>query len=330
MTAPTTDVPPLLDSGLLEVRDGARLYWETSGVAEGVPVLWLHGGPGSGLRTDRYRAKYDASRNLIVGLDQRGCGRSLPLVTDDLASLASNTTPELIADLEELRTFLGIERWIVTGGSWGSTLALAYAAEHPERAIGVVVAAVTTTSREEVDWITDGVGRIFPEAWASFQAASGRRSGERVVEAYARRLADPADPADRARAAEAWDAWESTHVSLDPAWQPGPMHDDPVERDVFGTLVTHYWAHDAFLPGEEAVLARTERLRGVPVVLIHGRRDISGPAITPWRLHQRLPQSELHIVEEEGHGGRVSTELMREAVARLTTAAGTGSGSAKP
>jgi proline iminopeptidase len=225
-------VPPLLDSGRLALRDGASLYWETSGRTDGVPVLWLHGGPGSGLRGERYRRKFDADRNLVIGVDQRGCGRSLPLVTDDLSSLVGNTTDRLIADLEELRASLGLDRWIVTGGSWGSTLALAYAAEHPERVIGVVVGAVTTTSRDEVDWITEGVGRLFPEAWAAFEAASGRREGERVVEAYARRLADPADAADRARAADDWDAWESVHVSLDPAWRPGPMHDDPVDRAV--------------------------------------------------------------------------------------------------
>ncbi|MBT2504106.1 alpha/beta fold hydrolase [Curtobacterium sp. ISL-83] len=311
-------IPPLLDSGRLALSDGASLYWETSGRAEGVPVLWLHGGPGSGLRGERYRRKFDADRNLIIGVDQRGCGRSLPLVTDDLSSLVGNTTERLITDLEELRVSLGLERWIVTGGSWGSTLALAYAVEHPERVIGVVVAAVTTTSRDEVDWITEGVGRIFPEAWAAFEAASARREGERVVEAYARRLADPADPADRARAADDWDAWESTHVSLDPAWRPGPTRDDLVERAVFGTLVTHYWANDGFLSGDRAILARTDQLADVPVVLLHGRRDISGPVVTPWRLHQRLPHSELHVVEEEGHGGPRQTELMREAVARLT------------
>lgn len=308
----------LLDSGLLHLDDGAELYWETSGVADGVPAVWLHGGPGSGLGAGGYRDRFDPSRNLIVGLDQRGCGRSRPLVVDDLASLPALTTQRMIADLEALREHLGIDRWIVTGASWGSTLALAYAVAHPERVIGVVVFAVTTTSRDEVDWITEGVGRIFPEAWAAFEAASARRPGERVVEAYARRLADPADPADRALAADAWDAWESTHVSLDPAWQPGPTKDDPQERAVFATLVTHFWSRDAFLPGEQAILARTDRLSAAPVVLIHGRRDISGPVITAWRLHQRLPRSELHVVEAEGHGGPVSVELMREAVARLT------------
>lgn len=318
MSSRDNAVPPLLDSGRLALSDGASLYWETSGRTDGVPVLWLHGGPGSGLRGERYRRKFDADRNLVIGVDQRGCGRSLPLVTDDLSSLAGNTTDRLIADLEELRASLGLNRWIVTGGSWGSTLALAYAAEHPERVIGVVVGAVTTTSRDEVDWITEGVGRIFPEAWAAFEAASGRRDGERVVEAYARRLADPADAADRARAADDWDAWEATHVSLDPAWRPGPMHDDPVDRAVFGTLVTHYWANDGFLIGDRTILARTDRLADLPVVLIHGRRDVSGPVVTPWRLHQRLPRSELHVAENEGHGGPGQTELMREAVARLT------------
>lgn len=196
--------PPLepFAHGMLPVGHGNEIYWETSGNPDGEPLVYLHGGPGSGLGAGGYRRRADPSRWLIVGLDQRGCGRSRPLAIDDLAGLRHNTTQDLIADLESLRRHLGIERWVLHGVSWGATLALAYAQCHPDRVRAIVLVAVTSTSRDEIDWITDGVGRLFPEAWHRFAEASQRRDGERVVDAYARRLADPdADPDDREQAA---------------------------------------------------------------------------------------------------------------------------------
>lgn len=177
-----------------------------------------------------------------------------------------------------------------------------------------MLTAVTTGGRDEIDWITEGVGRIFPEAWARFAATTPH--GVRVVEHYARLLRDP-DPAVRAAAADAWDAWEATHISLDPAWVPGPLHDDARERANFATLVTHYWANDCFLPGAASILARTDDLPDVPAVLVHGRRDISGPVITPWHLHRAWPSSELHVVESEGHGGEDEMALTCRAIDRL-------------
>jgi proline iminopeptidase len=154
-----------------------------------------------------------------VGIDQRGCGQSRPLATDALGELHRNTTQSLIEDIEAVRRQLDIERWLVSGVSWGTTLALAYALAHPDRVSELVLVAVTTTSREEVDWITEDVGRIFAKAWQRFEQASGRRDSERIVEAYARRLAT-GDMQDRLKAARAWNDWESTHVSLDPNWVP--------------------------------------------------------------------------------------------------------------
>ena len=306
--------PPIepFKAGWLSVGDGNEIYWETSGNPDGKPVVYFHGGPGSGLGSGSYRRRADPRRHLIVGIDQRGCGRSRPLVTDALQRLPLNTTQALIEDIEAVREHLGIDRWLVTGASWGATLALAYAQAHPQRVTEIVLVAVTTTSREEVDWITDGIGRIFPEAWARFDAASQRKLGERVVEAYARRLATGSE-ADRIAAADSWDDWESIHVSLDPHWRPGPMHSDPAERLIFATLVTHYWANDAFLYGAECITERVHRIAHIPAVLIHGRCDISGPAITPWRLHQRWPASRLYIVEHEGHGGPESMDEMARA-----------------
>jgi proline iminopeptidase len=299
--------------GFVHNPDGDSIYWETSGNPGGLPALWLHGGPGSGLGAGGYRTRYDPDVFRIVGIDQRGCGRSTPLVVDALDRLAANTTDRLIADIELVREELGIDRWLVTGGSWGSTLALAYALAHPDRVAGIVLGAVTTTGREEVDWITETMGRVFPEAWEALERASHRRPGERVVEAYARILAT-GTPEERSAAAEAWEAWESTHVSLDPNFVPGPMFADATQREVFATLVTHYWANLAFLPGERAILNRVEELAHIPAALIHSRHDVSGPVITPWRLHRRWPASRLIVVEGEGHWGPEATRIMAEAI----------------
>lgn len=296
-------------SGRIERPDGAQLYWETSGNPHGRPALYLHGGPGGGLGLGGYRRRFDPDLYLIVGVDQRGCGQSAPWAIDDLDGLERNTTPVLIEDIEAVRAHLGIDAWLLHGVSWGSTLALAYALAHPDRVTELVLTAVTTGRRAEIDWITEGVGMIFPEAWDAF--ASGTPAGRRVVEHYAALLRSP-DPAVRAAAADRWDDWESTHISLDPAWQPGPLHVDARQRQNFATLVTHYWAHDCFLPFE--ILSRAHELSDIPGVLIHGRHDVSGPAITPWLLHRAWPGSRLEIVESEGHGGAIEMDLTTRAI----------------
>ncbi len=308
-------------SGALDVGEGHRIHWEASGRADAIPAIWLHGGPGSGLGGTGYRNLFVEDRFLVVGVDQRGCGRSRPLATDP-GALDGQDAAALIRDLEVVREHLGIERWVVAGASWGSTLALVYAQEHPERVIAIGLVAVTSTSRDEVDWITEGVGVIFPEAWERFEAASLRRPGERVVAAYARRLAATDDPADRAAAAEAWDDWESTHVSLDPAWRPGPMVEDPAERLVVAALVTRYWAGDGLLPGGVPIAERMERIAAIPAVLVHGRRDISGPVGTAWALHRAWPASELIVIEEEGHGGPASSAALRQGLLRVAQGSG--------
>lgn len=299
--------PPIdpFDSGLLSVADGNEIYWEISGNPEGKPALYLHGGPGGGLRTGSYRRHFDPQRYRIVGIDQRGCGQSRPLATDALGELHRNTAQSLIEDIEAVRRHLEIETWLVSGVSWGTTLALAYAQAHSDRVSELVLVAVTTTSREEVNWITDGVRRIFPESWQRFEQASGRRDGERIVDAYARRLAT-GDMQDRLKAARAWNDWESTHVSLDPNWVPIDQRFGEEQGLAFATLVTHYWSNDGFLRNGKEILRRVSAIGHIPAVLIHGRRDISGPVITAWRLHKHWPASRLCIVESEGHGGSQS------------------------
>lgn len=301
------------DSGLLRMDDGADLWWETSGTPGAPAVVWLHGGPGSGLGAGGYRDRPDPGRWLIVGLDQRGCGRSTPTIDRPGGALEALTTQRMIADVEQLREHLGIERWLVTGGSWGSTLALAYAQAHPERVTGLVLAAVTATSRDEVDWITEHIGRVFPREWEAFASAAGPRDGERIVDAYSRRLGDP-NPAVRAAAAWAWCRWEDVHPSLDPAWRPSPRYDDPAFRATFATQVVHLWANSAFL-GDEGALARLDEITHIPAVLIHGRLDISSPLAIAWRIHRALPSSRLVVIDGEGHGGVTMTLELERAIA---------------
>ena len=296
---------------MLRRPDGAELYWEASGRPDGIPALYLHGGPGGSLGKGGYRRRFDPDRFLIIGLDQRGCGRSTPRAAD--APIEGNTTRALIADVDALRKHLGIDRWLLHGVSWGSTLALAVALAHPEQVLGIVLMAVTTGSREEIDWITRDIGRVFPEAWERFAAVA--RPGERVVDAYVRLLSD-ADLQVRRAAAESWCLWESTHISLDPRFVAGVR---ALEYDeTFARLVSWYWANDCFLLGEDRILSRAHSLEGIPGVLIHGRRDISGPTDTAWRLHRAWPGSRLEIVEDEGHGGPRMLELATEAIARLS------------
>ena len=289
------------DSGLLDVGDGQRVYWECCGNPAGKPALYLHGGPGSGC-TPGQRRWFDPNAYRAVLFDQRGSGRSRPLVSAPDADLGVNTTAHLIADIEALRRHLEAERWVILGLSWGTTLGLAYAHAHPQRIAALVLGSVTTTSRREVEWITRDVGRIFPREWDRFAAAvPGRLRHLPLVDAYATLLSD-ADPAIRDQAAREWCAWEETHVSLAPGHRPNPRYDDPEFRLRFARLVTHYWRHAAFLEDDQ-LLRDAARLDGIPGVLVHGRYDVSGPLDTPWRLSQRWSTSELHIIDDAGHGG---------------------------
>ena len=209
------------ETGMLAVGDGHEVYWERSGNPDGIPAVFLHGGPGSGARPNQRRI-FDPDLYDAVLFDQRGAGRSRPLASDADADLSTNTTPHLIADIEQLREHLGIERWTVLGMSWGSTLGLAYAEAHPDRVKALVVALVGTTSRREVEWITQDVGRIFPKEWDRFAGAVPPELRHlRLVDAYATLLFDP-DPEVRDHAAQEWCAWENAHVSLAPELHAQP------------------------------------------------------------------------------------------------------------
>jgi proline iminopeptidase len=306
------DKAPVRAAGLLAVGGDHEVYWEESGRPDGIPAVYLHGGPGGTLGSGGYRTKFDPARFRIVGLDQRGCGRSRPHVTAAGYDLGENTTAHLVGDIEQLRAHLHVDRWVVNGVSWGSTLALAYAQAHPERVLGVVLMAVTTTDRFEVEWITETVGAIFPEAWDRLathaeRASIGYRRGDgRLIAAYARLMRHP-DHGVRDAASRAWAEWEDHHISIGAGGvHPNPRWEDDEYRHVFVTLATHYWAHEAFLA--PPLLDRMHRLRDIPATLIHGRRDISGPVLVPWRVHRAWPGSELIVDEGEGHGGESMVE----------------------
>ena len=296
--------PPLApdDSGMLDVGGGHLVYWETCGNPKGKPALVIHGGPGSGC-TVNARRYFDPDAYRIVLFDQRGCGRSTPHASLPHTDLSTNTTHHLLRDIEALRQRLHIEKWLVLGGSWGSTLALAYAERHPSRVSGMVLFSIATTTAREIDWMTRGVGAFFPDAWIRFidGVPEAEREGS-LVEAYHRLLMHP-DPAVQEKAAKDWCDWEMALVAVHPGHKPHPRYEDPAFRLGFSRLVTHYWSHRAWL--EDGILLReAHRLAGIPGILIHGRLDIGGPMITPWQLSRHWPGSELIAVSEAGHDAR--------------------------
>jgi proline iminopeptidase len=297
--------PPVepYDSGRLDVGDGHRLYWEAVGNPAGKPAVVLHGGPGSGCSTGM-RRQFDPERYRVILFDQRNCGRSLPHAADVDTALTTNTTPYLIADIEALRTHLGIDRWLVWGGSWGSTLALAYAERFPERVSEIVLVAVTNTTRPEIDWLYGGVGRYLPEAWERFRRFVGARPdavGSEVVAAYDV-LLQGRDAELRERAAREWCRWEEAVVADDAGRTAGHDFDaDPRGWLAFARICAHYFAHDGWLPDGQ-LLADVERLRGIPAVLVHGRRDLGGSPRLAWQFAQAWPEATLRMIEGGGHG----------------------------
>lgn len=302
------------ETGMLDVGDSQQIYWECSGNPGGRPVLYLHGGPGSGC-SPRDRRYFDPTTYKIILTDQRGCGRSRPHI-ENAQDLVVNTTHHLIRDLERLRDHLNIDRWMLLGTSWGSTLALAYAQAHPDRISAIVLACVTTTSRREVQWITNDLRRIFPEQWQRFASAAPLDPAQNItlVDAYAA-LVFSDNPTLRDLAAREWCAWEDTHVSLTPGYRPSQRFDDRIFRLQFTRLVTHYWRHAAFL-SDDQLIRNASLLNNIPGTLIHGRYDISSPLETAWRLHSHWCGSELRVIDNAGHGGGSMTQSIVDALNR--------------
>ncbi|GAA3265138.1 prolyl aminopeptidase [Dactylosporangium vinaceum] len=315
------------DEGMLDVGDGHRMYFAVSGNPDGLPALVVHGGPGSGSAAGARRF-FDPGRYRTVQFDQRMCGRSTPNAADPDADLRANTTGHLLADMERLRVHLGVERWVLFGGSWGSTLILAYAERYPERVAAVVLNGVTTGSRAELDWLYRGVGRFLPAQWERFAAFAGHAADLPV--AYDRLLGDPAT---RDRAVAEWVAWEDAVIAHEVTGKPDAYSDRPPRALVtFVRICAHYFARGCFLDGTDLV-AGAARLAGIPAVLIHGRLDLGGPLDNAWKLARAWPGSELVVIEGAGHtGGPATTAAVLAALdrfARLPKTASEREGSTK-
>ena len=287
------------DSGHLDVGDGQSVYWETSGNPDGKPVVFLHGGPGGGT-TPAHRRLFDPAKYRIVLFDQRGCGLSTPHASAPDADLRANTTWHLVADIERLREHLGIDRWQVFGGSWGSALALAYAETHTDRVTELVLRGIFTLRKVELDWFYEGgASALFPDLWEGFLAPVPEDERGHLVRAYSTLLNDP-DPAVHGPAAVAWSRWESSTITLLPSAETIARFTEPAYAVAFARIENHYFMNGGWW--EDGQLIRDAgRLSGIPTVLVQGRYDICTPPMTAWALAQALPEAELKMVPDAGH-----------------------------
>ncbi len=281
--------------GELEVGGGHTLYFEESGNPKGKPVVFLHGGPGGGTEP-KHRRFFDPAAYRIVLFDQRGCGKSRPH-----ASLEANTTWDLVADIERLRSHLAIEKWQVFGGSWGSTLALAYAETHPDRVTELVLRGIFLLRKSEIDWFYQGgANAIFPDAWEAFRDHIPAAERGDFVKAYYARLTS-SDDAVRRAAARVWSVWEGRTSCLVP-------NVELIERTAgddfslaFARIECHYFVNDGWVDGARALLANVGKIRHIPGVIVQGRYDVVCPATSAWDLHRAWPESDLRIVPDAGH-----------------------------
>lgn len=282
-------------SGLLRVDDVHEIYWEVSGNPTGKPVVFLHGGPGGGTEP-KHRRFFNPKKYRIVLLDQRGCGKSRPH-----ASLTNNTTWHIVDDIEALREHLDIERWQVFGGSWGSTLALAYAQKHPDRVTELVLRGIFTFAKDEMDWFyRDGTRMLFPDAYADFLAAIPAEEHGDIVAAYHKRLTGD-DPKARAAAARAWSLWECRVATLMPDPDLVRHCDESSFTLAFARIECHYFVNNGFLDSDTQLLDNIDAMRDIPGVIVHGRYDVICPPRNAWRLHQAWPESDLTFVDDAGH-----------------------------
>jgi len=282
----------------LAVGQGHELHVEESGNPTGKPVIVLHGGPGSGV-SPYLRQGHDPARYRIISFDQRGCGKSTPF-----ASLEANTTWDLVRDIEKIRTHLGLDKWQVAGGSWGSTLALAYAITHPKRVTELVLRGIFMIRKQEIDWFYElgGASFLFPEAFADYQAAVPGEHRHAMVAAYHRILTGP-DTAERAAAAKAWTLWEARTISFLANPEREQAWEDPAFALAFARIENHYFTHRGFLERDDWILAGAHRLADIPGVILHGRYDVCTPVKNAVDLHRVWPRAELVILPDAGHTG---------------------------
>lgn len=287
------------DSGLLEVGDEQQIYYEVSGNPDGKPAVYLHGGPGAASSPDQRRV-FDPARYRIVLFDQRGCGRSLPHASAPESDLSAITTWQIVADIEALRSHLGIDTWLVCGGSWGSALALAYAEKHTERVSGLVLRGIFTLRKAEVDWFYEGgAANVYPDLWEGFVEPVPDDQRGRLIEAYSHVLNNP-DPAVHVPAAKAWSRWESSTITL--------LQDDAMIAQftedafavAFARIENHFFMNAGwFYDGQ--LIAEASKLKGIPGAIIQGRYDMCTPATTAWDLHRAWPEAEFRMIADAGH-----------------------------
>ena len=290
---PPSLFPPIqpLRHGMLAVDEMHTIYWEEVGNPDGIPVLFLHGGPGAGL-SPQHRRFFDPRAYRVILFDQRGAGKSTPL-----GEWRNNTTQLLVEDIERLRALFGIQQWLVFGGSWGSTLALAYGQAHPERCLGFVLRGIFLCTKAEVDWFINEVRWFYPELYEEFVAPIPPDERHDLLQAYARRLLCH-DPEVYWSAARAWSRFEGRRVFLLP--QPEEVSNDTLDLGV-GRLESHYMLHGAFLE-EDQLLRDLGRIAHLPAVIVQGRYDVICPPLAAWRLHAAWPGSKLEMIADAGHG----------------------------
>jgi proline iminopeptidase len=280
-------------SGMLRLDSLHSMYWEECGRRDGIPAVFLHGGPGAG-STPKHRRFFDPGAYRIIVYDQRGAGRSKPL-----GELRDNTTSHLIADLEALRRHLGVERWLVFGGSWGSTLAIAYAQGHPERCLGLILRGIFLCRRSEIEWFLYGLRSVFPEPWEKFSGFLPRAERGDLLASYHRRLVDP-DPGVHMPAARAWSVYEGSCSTLLPSAETVAYFAGDVVALGLARIEAHYFVNNIFL-GENALLGNAGRLRDVPGIIVQGRYDMVCPLVSAHELHLAWPQADYRIVPDAGH-----------------------------
>ena len=288
--------PPIepFESGRLDVGDGHSLYWERCGTKGAKPVVMLHGGPGAGCSPD-HRRQFDPERYDILLFDQRGCGRSTPH-----ASLEANTTWHLVEDIERLREMAGHERWMAFGGSWGSTLALAYAQTHPDRVTELVLRGIFTFNQTELDWLYQyGASEVYPDKWEEFLAPIPEAERGDMVAAYHKRLTGD-DPAERLEAAKAWSKWEAETVTLLPSPEVIEEHTDDDFAIAIARIENHYMVNRGWLE-ENQLIDGAAKLSHIPGVIVQGRHDCCTPPAAAWALHKAWPEARLEIVPDGGH-----------------------------
>jgi proline iminopeptidase len=282
-------------TGRLRVSALHEIYWEESGNPQGKPAVFLHGGPGFGTEPN-HRRFFDPARYRIVLFDQRGCGKSTPH-----ASLEENTTWDLVADIEKLRAELGIERWLVFGGSWGSTLALAYAETHPERVTELVLRGIFLIRKSEIDWFYQrGASAIYPDAWEKYLEPIPEAERGDLLRAFHRRLTS-ADERERMRAAKAWSIWEGSTSCLVPNEALIAKTAGDSFALAFARIECHYFVHDAWVTGERDLLRNVGRVRHIPATIVQGRYDVVCPMETAWGLHRAWPEADFRVIQEAGH-----------------------------